>query len=292
MLAAASVVAMLGPVAVGTLEVRPLKAQTGEKLAFEVASVRKGKFDLRAVGNGLRFLPGGRMVAHGVPFWYLIVTAYGVPFQSNRITGGPEWARDFNVSYDIEAVAPKGAIPDGATARERDRRMRLMLLALLAERFKMSVRSETKELPVYAVTVRSGGVKLEKSDKTEKECGAEESTEESAGCHGWLGGMGRGIHGKAMSIEDIANAVSNWSDRQVVDQTGLAELYKVDTEGWAPMVAAPPRRDGELPSGEAVGDPARPTLFQVFDKMGMKLESKKAPVKMFVIERAERPTEN
>jgi uncharacterized protein (TIGR03435 family) len=55
-----------------------------------------------------------------------------------------------------------------------------------------------------------------------------------------------------------------------------------------------PRPPGQQPTAEdiAMADPGRPTLFQIFDKLGLKLESQKAPVEMFVIESIERPSQN
>jgi uncharacterized protein (TIGR03435 family) len=80
----------------------------------------------------------------------------------------------------------------------------------------------------------------------------------------------------------------------VVDKTGLKGLFNIQTEGWVPMRPRPPRPAGQEPTAEdlAFADPARPTLFQIFDRLGLKLESQKAPVEMFVIESAERPSEN
>src|ERR1041384_169410 len=88
--------------------------------------------------------------------------AYNLPFnQSARLTGGPDWIR--GERYDIEATAEKGAIPAGATALKRKQIMLAMLQGLLAERFKLQVRRETKELPVFAIVVAKDEPKLEKA---------------------------------------------------------------------------------------------------------------------------------
>jgi uncharacterized protein (TIGR03435 family) len=95
-------------------------------------------------------------------------------------------------------------------------------------------------------------------------------------------------------MPDLAAYASSWADRPVVDKTGLRGLFNIQTEGWVPMRPRPPRPAGQDPTAEdlAFADPARPTLFQIFDRLGLKLESQKAPVEMFVIESAERPSEN
>ena len=79
----------------------------------------------------------------------LIVTAYDVkPFQIS----GPDFLNDASVRWDIVAKMPDGATPDQAPK---------MLQALLAERFKLALHRETKELPVMALVVASGGPKLQ-----------------------------------------------------------------------------------------------------------------------------------
>jgi uncharacterized protein (TIGR03435 family) len=80
----------------------------------------------------------------------------------------------------------------------------------------------------------------------------------------------------------------------VIDQTGVNGLFKIDTEGWTPMRPAPPRPpDQEAPAEDTqVRDPSRPTLFQIFDRLGLTLKPGTAPVETFVIERIERPTAN
>jgi uncharacterized protein (TIGR03435 family) len=106
--------------------------------------------------------------------------------------------------------------------------------------------------------------------------------------------MGRGLHAQAVSIPDLALAVSNWSDRPVVDRTGLDGLYNIQTEGWQPMRPRPPRPPGQELTNEdrAFADPATPTLFQIFERLGLKLEPQKAPVETIVIQSIDRPSEN
>jgi uncharacterized protein (TIGR03435 family) len=108
------------------------------------------------------------------------------------------------------------------------------------------------------------------------------------------GGIGRGLHGKAVTVSDIADHAQNWSDRPLLDRTELTGLYEVDTEGWVPMTPRPPANDGNPPSAEAIAmaDPARPTLFLIMDRLGLKMEPAKGAVDVYVIERVERPTEN
>jgi uncharacterized protein (TIGR03435 family) len=80
----------------------------------------------------------------------------------------------------------------------------------------------------------------------------------------------------------------------VVDETGLKDLYNIQTEGWTPMRIRPPNPDGSPPSGGDAGlyDPDRQSLFQVFEKLGLRMESRRAVIDMYVVEGVEKPTEN
>jgi uncharacterized protein (TIGR03435 family) len=106
-----------------------------------------------------------------------------------------------------------------------------------------------------------------------------------------MGGMGRGLHGKAVDLSDIVHYVENWTDRPVIDKTGLTGLFEIDTEGWTPMTAQPPR---EVTGGadEGLNDPERHTIFLIFDRLGLKLESQKGPVQIYTIEHVEKLSEN
>jgi uncharacterized protein (TIGR03435 family) len=291
---AAGTMVVAGPILVGGLSAPQIHAQsqTGTPLAFEVASVKANhSSDMREMN--FRFLPGGRLSAKGVPVFLLIAEAYDVAFQSVRISGGPPWIRSFDDRYDIDAVAPKGSIPAGLTSKTREKRTRLMLQTLLAERFKLKVITETKELPAYVLVVGKNGPKLQRSKLEEKDCTEAVATPNDIPCHEIHGGMGRGMHAKAVDMADVTMFVENWADRPVIDQTGLTGLYELETDGWAPMRPRPARPGGEQTAEDiAMADPTRLTLFQVFDRLGLKLEGRRAPVETYAIDRVEKPTEN
>jgi uncharacterized protein (TIGR03435 family) len=126
--------------------------------AFEVASIKPTGLDLMKLAAQVR---AGETPAIGVKvdrsratytfmsLKELIVTAYDVkPFQIS----GPDFLNDASVRWDIVAKMPDGATPDQAPK---------MLQALLAERFKLALHRETKEMPVMALVVASGGPKLQ-----------------------------------------------------------------------------------------------------------------------------------
>ena len=292
MLVGAGVTALGAPVILGVVNAPQLCAQSqAEHLAFEVASIRSNNStDLR--GTQLQFLPGGKFVARNVPLVVIVATAYNLPFQSTRLTGGKDWNDLALGKYDIEAKADDAAFPPGLSSKVHDDNMRLMLQSLLEERFKLKMRREPKEQPVYALVAAKNGPNLQKSKMQAKDCDGE-PTGLAEGCHSVSGGQGRGIQGDAISIADVALFVQNWTDRPVVDKTGLTDLYTIRTEGWLPMRQRPPSPEGAPKGREAeLNDPDRPTLAKVFEQLGLKMESQRAVVDMFVIEHVERPAAN
>ena len=280
LLAAAGLAAVAGPILIGTT----VRAQNSAEahLTFEVASVKRHKEEER--NRGFQFQAGGRVVVTNMPLHVLIAIAYDIPFQSPRLTGGPIWVR--TEYYDIDARPPEGALPKGLHAKEREARLKRMLQTLLTERFQLTLRRETKEMSVYAVVVGKGGPKLKKAAVEEKDCPDGENRPGS--CHLFNGGQGRGLHGEAVDMSDLVLFVGNWTDRPILDKTGLTGLYNIQTPGWVPMQA---RQDG-APDGEGLADPNRPSIFGVFESLGLKLEVQKAPVEMFIIEHAEKPAVN
>ncbi len=175
----------------------------------------------------------------------LIWFAYGV--EDYRISGGPKWLTTdkFDVIYK----------PSGPQAK-------LMLRTLLAERFKLAVHTETRQMPVYALVVAKGGPKMEKADAP-----------------GGSGGGPAMIQG-TMEMSTLAdNYLSSTLRRRVIDQTGLTGAYKLSLK-WTP-------------DDKTVTDNSPPSLFTAIqEQLGLRLESTKGPVEILVIDHAEKPTEN
>ena len=253
--------------------------------SFEVASVKPHKASERVFGFP-QFQPGGRFTSTGVPLQIVIAVAYNLPFQGTQLSGGPDWIRSVEGAYDIEAKANADDLK-GLSPEDRAKKLRSMLQALLAERFKLTIRRDSKEQPVYVLTVGKNGPKLQKSQLEEKDCEDPKNQ-----CHFGGAGQGRGIHVKAFNMTELAVSVSNFTDRPLIDRTGLTGLYDIDTDGWVPMRPRPARPDGPTAEDIAMADPTRPTLNMIFDKLGLKMESSKAQVELFVIDHVEKPTEN
>ncbi len=278
LLAGAGVLAVAGPVAVGVINAPPIRAQSGPAghFEFEVASVKPA-----APGDnnfGLRFLPGGRVNAI-VPIEFLISFAYNLgPDPSARLTGGPDWTR--SVNYDVEATS---VMPSGLSQKASLNRIRLMVQSLLMDRFKLVMHRGSKEMPVYALVVAKDGPKLQKADIEENGCSDADTKPppgtRNAVCHVLMGGED-GIHGQAVDMSDLAEFVENFTDRPLLDKTGISGLYHIEMTGWQRM----------QPGGAEVSD--LPTIFTVFRTLGLKMESTKDKVDVYVIDHLEKPSGN
>ena len=279
--------AVAAPILIGVMQTPRLEAQSlpETRLAFEVASIKLNKSE--GPGKfGVAVHPGGKLTAVGTPVYMLIANAYNVSFQSPRLAGGPQWIR--SERYDIEAAAERLAIPSDMPPRQQRDRLRLMLQTLLADRFKLVIRRETREIPVYTLVVAKNGPKLQKSTLEDKDC-ADEFGNGGVRCHAFSGGMGRGLDGTAVNMADMVAFVENWADRPLLDKTGIQGLFDIKTEGWVPLIPRPVTPGG---NDEGFSDPTRPTLYMVFDRLGLKMESQRAPVERYIIDSVERPIAN
>ena len=139
----------------------PLQSQTSVsgKPSFEVASVKPSA----AAGNfmGIGRAPGGRFTANNVPLRFLIQNAYRV--RDFQIIGGPGWMA--SERWDVEAKAEEGSIPaaTGPPDPNVPDPMSIRLQSLLEDRFQMKLHRETRELPIYTLTVAKDGLKMNPS---------------------------------------------------------------------------------------------------------------------------------
>jgi uncharacterized protein (TIGR03435 family) len=289
-------------------------AQTGNlSPSFEVASIKPAPppSDPHRIMVGMRGGPGtpdpGQINYNNVTLRNVLMQAYDV--KEYQISG-PGWLN--NERYDIVAKVPPGATKE---------QFRLMLQNLLAERFQVSLHHETKELPMYALTVGKGGVKMKESPDappaptddagggpkpvaygappTRPVIGKDGMPQMPPG--GMRGGMMVSMNGSlarmqanGIQIAQLVNFLANQLSRPVVDQTGLTARYDVmldfAPEGHGLM-------GGPMPGGGGGGegnDQSGPNLVtSVQEQLGLKLEARKGPVDLLVIDRAEKtPTEN
>ena len=164
-LVAAGMAALLLPIVIGMIHAPAMRAQAIDSSGgpkFEVASIKPCQSDvipgIRVGGDS-----PGRLTMNCQPLWALINQAYNLfrngrldpPGQFPPIEGGPAWVR--TDLYSIEAK-PAGTASQGLPTQGTMRGP--MMRALLEERFRLKIRRETREVPIYALTVAKGGAKL------------------------------------------------------------------------------------------------------------------------------------
>ena len=185
----------------------------------------------------------------------LIMRAFGLQ-GGDEIVGTPNEFR-YPLAYEIIGTFPPDTPQDQIPG---------MLQKVLTERFKLVVHRETRPTPVYVLSVGKGGVKMKVSQA--------DATSSNNPRRGHL-------EAKKTSIAVLANRFHNsgWTDRPVMDKTGLTEAYDFVLD-WTPDDVAP----GEL---------SVPSLFTaVQEQLGLRLEAQVLPREVLVVDHAEKPTEN
>ena len=233
----------------------------GTRLEFEVASVKLNRTGAR--GSSATPSPGGRRFsATNAPLIMLVMLAYNVT--QRQIAGLPN---SFNAEgYDIEAKS------DHPVSYQQQMRM---LQTLLADRFKLTLHRETKELPVYAMVVAKGGPKLrENPDQGDPLVtrGAK---------------AGEQVF-KNYPMPRFAFILSVQLDRSVEDRTGLTGSYDFTLAYTRDRVGP-----GVLEGREERPNSDTPSIFVALrEQLGLRLESAKGPVETLVIDHVERPSQN
>jgi len=224
----------------------------------------------------------GDLIASAVPVIKLLSYAYDVPLNpSPRLSRLPDWTvREW---YDIEAKAPANAVPPGLQDREVRSRFQQMIRGLLADRFRLVMRTENKTMAVYALTVASGGPKLQKSAIAEKDCTFDTDPE---ACHNFVAGLGHPLKAKAIDMDDLVHYIGNWTDLPVVNRTALGGMFTMNTEGWVPM-RLPPPPPGAAPAANPFD--GLPTIFAVLGKLGLELRRQEEILPVYSVGRIEPP---
>jgi uncharacterized protein (TIGR03435 family) len=233
---------------------------------FEVATIKPTQegthFTIHPTGSG-------ELIANDVSLAYLIKFAYEV--SPRQITKGPAWLD--TDKYDLKAK------PD-IEGQPSLKQMRAMVGKLLAERFQLKFHHDKLELPVYAVTVLKGGPKLTVNDSNPN------------GNPGYGGGPRGGMRVFNSTIAEFISFVLNDAvSLPVVDETGLGSTRYNFVLKWTPDVS----QSGAIPPGPPPSDgaDAPPDIFAAMQQqLGLKLESKKAPVDVMVIDHVEKPSPN
>jgi uncharacterized protein (TIGR03435 family) len=298
---AVAVIALLGGAAAVGLAG---SAADDQSASFEVASVKHNKSG--SMGVRLVFQPGGRLVAENVTLQFLIAAAYGDPrpLADFQIIGGPKWITADRFNVIAKAEGDPQPSNDGPPPI-----MFAMLRTLLADRFKVRMHEDTREMPIYTLVKAKNDGKLgERLKPSTVDCAAlmktagrdkpptPPSPTERPPC-GMRMGFGS-FSGGGITVTQLASTISRMPgiNRVVLDRTGIDGAYDVDLQ-WTPD-QLPPRPAGGAPdapirvNGVDV-DPNGPSIFTALqEQLGLKLESTKGPVHVIVIDAVDQPTDD
>jgi uncharacterized protein (TIGR03435 family) len=173
-------------------------------------------------------------------------------------------------------------LPEGAPSSQ----MPEMLQTLLESRFKLQVHREKKEFPGIALTVGSGGPKLKKSEEGGNAPAGRGAGRGGMGIRLSTGPAGGRIIAPRATMAMLASTIAALIHRPVVDETHISGNYDVDLEYGPDDLAAamqPP-----TPSPDAGASEPRASLFSSLQKIGLKLEPRKIPLDVIVVDHAEK----
>ncbi len=234
----------------------PAAAQTP---SFDVASIRPNQ---SGPGPSSMHITAGRAAMQNVSLKKILLNAYGIPDDREYAVDGPDWLTAGH--FDVDATFP---------ADTPQPRIRLMLQSLLADRFKMVLHKETRQLPMYDLVVAKGGLKLHTAEAGDSKTSAKPGHFEAT----------------KITMQKLADLMARQAGLPVTDATGLQGVYDF-TLDWSPAA------DLKLGAGDALtaGGDQGPSFFTAIqEQLGLRLESKKGPVEVLVVDHIEKlPTEN
>jgi uncharacterized protein (TIGR03435 family) len=285
-------------------------AQTDPVRAFEAASVKPVEKGRPASGR-LRGGPGTNspgQLTGAASLKALLLLAYEL--KSYQITG-PAWME--SERYEIAAK-----IPAGASRKD----VALMLRSLLAERFHLQARLETRELPIYSLVVAKSGPRFRKSPAAPEEAAA--TADDGAlptrsvpqlikGADGFPSlpkdadvprsyevvvggsdGLMYKLWARRETMQQLADRLSSQLNRAVIDRTQLREVYDFalawtmeSVGGSVPRTDPPPDEIG-VHSTPVMSDASLSLFSAVQAQLGLRLEAGKAPLEMLIVDRVEK----
>jgi uncharacterized protein (TIGR03435 family) len=243
----------------------PKPMATDKPAAFEVATIKPSIPDRP---GKLFTIKGRQVITINTTTNDLITFAYGI--HARQIVGGAPWME--SDKFDVTGQPEGDGLPSTNQLRE-------MIQKMLTDRFTLTFHRDKRELPAYAILVGNAGSKMTKNESN------------PSGLPGlFFKGLGVMVVTNATMADFAGTMQGAVLDRPVVDRTGLSGRFDFTLQ-WTPdesqfagmgVRVPPPSPDAQLP-----------TLFTAMqEQLGLRLDSTRAPVEVFVIDKVERPSEN
>jgi uncharacterized protein (TIGR03435 family) len=225
---------------------------------------------MREVGDS-SVHPGGQYIDPRVNVSSLILFAYHIPAYF-QLTALPDWTK--NQSYSISAKPESGfpALPPAGNTEQ----VRLMMRALLADRFHLKLHTETRQEPVYQLELAKGGFKIQ-------EVAPPEPPDKETPVGFAFGNSSGRMIGKKSTITGIAKTLEPHLKRPIIDKTGLTGYYDFDIRWSAPEAA---------PDSGAGADGIALLMSILPDRLGLRLTKGSGPVEYWIVDHVEPPAGN
>jgi uncharacterized protein (TIGR03435 family) len=291
LLSTAGVLALALPLVFGLLNAPKMRAQEQTATAGTVMPDIELRIAPSTGGNshrvGMMYSPTG-FKASNTTLQALIQEAYGV--QANQIAGGPDWIKTAAFDLEIEPKADKPETNDANVEQsfEQSRaRNQRALQAVLAERFKLKLHPETRELSTYALVVGDDGSKLQPAKPASRSSDPVQDPDGEPMTKSFRmrdNGNQTGMEARGIAAADLASQLSRQLGSVVVDKTGLTGNYDF-TLNW--------ESDGSVGDFNApVSDASASSLLTaVQEQLGLKLEPQRGPMQVLVIDHVARQAE-
>ncbi len=224
----------------------------------------------------------------GVSLKSLISSAYTVKSwdQISALSGPLSSARfDIEAKMDQDTASALKKLPKEEEIAQR----RLMMQTMLADRFKLKVHHESKQVPIYLLVIAKSGFKLKEADPNNIYANGIKGPDGLSHSDIMMMSNGR-LTAQAISISSLAGNVGGQVQRIVEDRTGLTRKYDITLQ-WSPD----DNPGTSAPGGQDVATATNsgPSIFTALqEQLGLKLESAKEPVDVIVVDHVEMPSEN
>ena len=275
----------------------PLLGADGKTLTFDVVSIREHNPEDTAhntVQNGP--MPDGYRLKDA-PLFAVIQTAYlpsegGYSFRPDRVTGMPAWVFGSNaVLYDIDAKVSEADLPRWKDPAQQPAMLRTMLQAMLADRFKLAIHRDTKEIPIYELALGKKSPKFKPAEATTLAEVRQKHPEAVTLFGGTIVTTGpnpgqQTLYG--VTMPNLGIFLSTLAGRPIHDKTDLTGKYDINYQ----IEQRPPPQEDGTPA------PIPPDFFNsqisniVQDQLGLQLKSAKGLVESLVIDHVEPPSKN
>src|SRR6185312_6554636 len=266
---------------------------------FEVATIRPSAPSPEATVTARAHIDGAQVRWLSLTLKFYIATAYRL---KQYQVSGPDWISSDR--FDISATIPAGV----STAQ-----MPEMMQRLIEDRFQVKMHREKKDFPVYALEIDKGGLKIHENapdpDAAKSDANTPVSSSVSGSAQGVSINFGRGssytfannrFEAKKLTMANVARGLELYTDRPIVDMTDLTGTYDfilaITAEDYQSMLIRAAVTAGLTLPTEALrllDGATLPSLFDAMQKVGLKLDARKAPLDVVVIDEVRKtPTEN